>query len=179
MKIKHGILTLLVSGLSFTALAQDTGSTIDLSSDRAGASGSTSLGETANDPNLSGTTPRSAQAIPDGLLRRDGVVYFYKHGQPQRIENETKLSEGITVQKDGDVTLKDGTKMTLQDGQMVTLDGQVISAPPAASSPSSPSSSTPSDSSLNTTPDASTSSDGVSSSADDAKSASGDGNLDE
>jgi len=43
-----------------------------------------------------------------------------------RIDNELKLSEGITARPDGTVTLKDGKQIQLQDGQMVTLAGELI-----------------------------------------------------
>lgn len=78
-----------------------------------------------------GSQSGSAQAnVPhDGILMREGKVYFIKNGQPQRIERETRLSEGITVDDDGNVTLKDGRKTKLTDGQMVTLDGQLMIAP--------------------------------------------------
>ena len=44
--------------------------------------------------------------------------------------DEMKLSEGITAQKDGKVTLKDGTEVNLEDGKMVTLEGKVVDTPP-------------------------------------------------
>lgn len=69
--------------------------------------------------------------MQDGVVMRDRDVYFIKNGQPQRIEKETHLSEGITVDEDGNVTLKDGTKTKLTDNQMITLDGQLRIAPPA------------------------------------------------
>lgn len=67
--------------------------------------------------------------MQDGIVKHKGAVMFVKNGHPQRVDHEMKLSEGITVQPDGDVTLKDGTKLTLQEGQMVTLDSKVTSIP--------------------------------------------------
>lgn len=88
-------------------------------------------------------TGQSTQAsqfgkIQDGLLMRDGTVYFIKNGQAQRIERETRLSEGIVIDENGNLTLKDGTKTKLSDNQMVTLDGQLKIVPPSvgATSPS-------------------------------------------
>lgn len=65
----------------------------------------------------------------EGIVKRGGEILFIKNGNPQRVNNELRLSEGITVEPDSDLSLKDGTRMTLTEGQMVTLDGRVIADP--------------------------------------------------
>lgn len=66
----------------------------------------------------------------DGIVRQHGSSYYLKEGHAQKIDKELKLSEGITAEKDGKVTLKDGTELTLDEGKMVTLDGKVVETPP-------------------------------------------------
>lgn len=70
----------------------------------------------------------------EGLIRHEGDTYFIKEGRAQKVENEMKLSEGITAQKDGKITLKDGTEVTLEEGKMVTLEGKVVDTPAQVSS---------------------------------------------
>jgi hypothetical protein len=65
----------------------------------------------------------------NAIIKQDGVVYFLKDGRPQKVERELRLSEGVTVQSDGEVILKDGTKVSLKDGQLITLDGRIMAAP--------------------------------------------------
>lgn len=70
----------------------------------------------------------------DGIVRYHGSSYYLKEGHAQKIDKELKLSEGITAEKDGKITLKDGTEMMLDEGKMVTLDGKVVETPPQVSS---------------------------------------------
>jgi hypothetical protein len=82
-----------------------------------------------------GSSPAASQRqIEDGLVKHGGAIMFIKNGQATKVEREMKLSEGITVQANGDVELKDGTKMTIQEGQMVTLDSKVTTVPAGAMS---------------------------------------------
>jgi hypothetical protein len=66
----------------------------------------------------------------EAIVKQDGVVYFLKEGRWHKVERELRLSEGVTVQSDGEVILKDGAKVTLKDGQLITLDGRIMVAPP-------------------------------------------------
>ena len=66
----------------------------------------------------------------EGIVRHQGTSYFVKEGRAQKVDDEMKLSEGITAKKDGKVTLKDGTEVNLEDGKMVTLEGKVVDTPP-------------------------------------------------
>ncbi len=96
--------------------------------------GSSSSGTTTTTPPSgavgSGTSPGTATTTNvDGIFMRNGAVYFLKDGRPQRIERETRLSEGITIDNNGNVTLKDGSKTKLTDGQMITLDGKTTTIP--------------------------------------------------
>ena len=95
----------------------------------AGSAADTQSPSSATTATSSGSTSQSQSQTQDGIVKHKGAVMFVKNGQPQRVDRELKLSEGITVQPDGDVTLKDGTKLTLQEGQMVTLDSKVTSIP--------------------------------------------------
>ncbi len=74
-------------------------------------------------------TPAPARP-QEAILKQDGVVYFLKEGRSQKVERELRLVEGVTVQSDGEVILKDGAKVTLKDGQLITLDGRIMAAPP-------------------------------------------------
>ncbi len=74
-------------------------------------------------------TPAPARQ-QEAIVKQDGVVYFLKEGRWQKVERELRLSEGVTVQSDGEVILKDGAKVTLKDGQLITLDGRIMVAPP-------------------------------------------------
>ncbi|HEX8312985.1 MAG TPA: DUF6799 domain-containing protein [Chthoniobacteraceae bacterium] len=73
------------------------------------------------------TTPgATTTANVEGIMRAKGGVHFVKAAKATRLDNELKLSEGITARPDGMVTLKDGKQIQLQDGQMVTLSGELI-----------------------------------------------------
>lgn len=116
-------------GLAAAALSQspDPGGT---------GSGSGAGQQPAQQPPPAQSQPRPApQQIPDGIVMRDNAVFFYKHGQAQRVERELRLSEGIRADEDGNVTLKDGTKLKLRNGQMVTLDGRVTDIPGTMGAP--------------------------------------------
>lgn len=76
------------------------------------------------------STAQEQMKSEDGIVRQHGSSYYLKEGHAQKIEKELKLSEGITAEKDGKVTLKDGTELKLDDGKMVTLKGDVVNTPP-------------------------------------------------
>ena len=122
------------SSNSRTGAASDTRAESSSARPAAGDSGGVASSTSPSPAAGPGTSASgNASAIPDGLVMQNGTVLFYKHGKPQRIDKETKLSEGITVDKEGNLTLKDGTKTQLKDGQMVTLDGKIMSVPSASS----------------------------------------------
>jgi hypothetical protein len=66
---------------------------------------------------------------PDGLAVIKGALMYIKGGKITRVNNELKLSEGITARPNRQVTLANGQTMDLQEGQMVTLDGKLMNAP--------------------------------------------------
>lgn len=109
-------------GLAAGALAQ---------SPEPGGTGSGIGQQPAQQPPRPGQPGAAPQQIPDGIVMRDNAVFFYKYGQPQRVDHELRLSEGIRADEDGNVTLKDGTKVKLRNGQMVTLEGRVTDVPGA------------------------------------------------
>ncbi|MGV3533568.1 MAG: DUF6799 domain-containing protein [Chthoniobacteraceae bacterium] len=80
-----------------------------------------------------GGSPGTAMSR-EGLIRHEGDTYFIKEGRAQKVDNEMKLSEGITAQENGKITLKDGTELTLEEGKMVTLEGKVVDTPAQVSS---------------------------------------------
>ncbi len=96
---------------------------------QSGSSSSSGFSPGATSQQQPGRAGSTRGALPDGLVMQGGKVFFYKNGQPQPVERQTKLSEGITVEPDGRLTLKDGTRTQLQEGQMATLDGQITTVP--------------------------------------------------
>ena len=137
MKTKSQMFLLSIAtacGLGVAAIAQEASQDPGLSGSKAREQSSTS---TSPSPSSSTTSSKNlgtsgSQHIQDGLVKHEGTIKFIKNGHVQKVDKEMKLSEGITVQPNGDVELKDGTKMTLQEGQMVTLDSQVTTIPPEA-----------------------------------------------
>lgn len=95
-----------------------------------GTSGSSGTGSSVGSSGTS-SSPSSAASLAsqDAILKQDGTVYFLKQGRPQKVEREMRLAEGVTIQSDGDVILKDGARVTLKDGQLITLDGRIMTAP--------------------------------------------------
>jgi hypothetical protein len=67
--------------------------------------------------------------MPDGLAVIKGALMYIKGGKLTRVNNELKLSEGITARPNRQVTLANGKTLDLQEGQMVTLDGKLTTAP--------------------------------------------------
>jgi hypothetical protein len=65
----------------------------------------------------------------DGILRAQGSMHFMKGGKLTRIDSETKLAEGFTVNSDGSVKKPDGSVIKLEEGQMLTLTGELTKAP--------------------------------------------------
>jgi hypothetical protein len=65
----------------------------------------------------------------DGILRAQGSMHFMKGGKLTRIDSETKLTEGFTVNPDGSVKKPDGSTIKLEEGQMLTLTGKLTAAP--------------------------------------------------
>lgn len=59
---------------------------------------------------------------------RGGNVYVIADGKELRVEAETQIAEGMTVDRAGLVTMKDGRKIELKNGQMVSADGKVSDA---------------------------------------------------
>ncbi len=104
----------LVATVNFTAMAADS------------PSGTQQAADTAP-PSAPATAPER-----DGVAKHEGVVFFIKNGERQRVESELRLSEGIVARSSGQITLKDGRNVDLKEGDLVTLEGEVIPGNSAA-----------------------------------------------
>jgi hypothetical protein len=63
------------------------------------------------------------------VLMRGGMVYVVKSGKELRIEEEIRLGQGMSIDPQGKVTLKNGHITELKDGQMITPNGEIAEAP--------------------------------------------------
>lgn len=82
--------------------------------------------------NASGAGTKDALAtsgMPDGVAKLQGILVYVKGGRGTRITGEQKFTEGLTVQRGGDILLSDGRKLKLTEGQMVTFSGELREAP--------------------------------------------------
>jgi hypothetical protein len=71
----------------------------------------------------------SSGASLEGIVMRDRKLYYVKGGKTELVNNELRLSEGITVQEGGHIILKNGERINLQNGQFLTLEGKIVSDP--------------------------------------------------
>lgn len=77
-----------------------------------------------------GTAPAVTTAgVPDGVAKLGGMLLYVKAGRATQIVGAERFAEGITVQGNGEIILKDGRKMKLTDGKMVTFGGELRDAP--------------------------------------------------
>lgn len=55
----------------------------------------------------------------------EGRLVYVKTGTAQRVVQPLQLSEGITAEPNGKISLKDKREVFLQNGQILLLDGHV------------------------------------------------------
>jgi hypothetical protein len=65
-----------------------------------------------------------------GIIRHRGAVYFVKEGHPQRVRGKLELSEGLTVQEDGQIIFRTRQSATLREGEFFHLNGDIRPIPP-------------------------------------------------
>ena len=77
-----------------------------------------------------GTTAAvTTSGVPDGIAKLGGMLVYVKTGRATQIVGAQRFTEGVTVQQNGDIILKDGRKVKLTDGRMVTFSGELREAP--------------------------------------------------
>ena len=66
---------------------------------------------------------------PEGIVRIHGRLYYLKNRGTTLIRGKQRVTNGLYLEKNGDVTLGDGRRVRLIEGYMVTTGGDVIEAP--------------------------------------------------
>jgi hypothetical protein len=66
---------------------------------------------------------------PEGIVRSGGRLYYVKDRGTTLLRGRQRVTNGLHLEKNGDVILADGRRVRLRDGWMVTTGGEVIEAP--------------------------------------------------
>ncbi|MEA3208782.1 MAG: hypothetical protein QOE70_1839 [Chthoniobacter sp.] len=77
-----------------------------------------------------GGPAREGAGVAEGIVRRNGRLYYVKDGGTTLIQGRQRVTEGMYLEKNGDVTLADGRRVKLREGYLVTPAGEVLEAPP-------------------------------------------------
>jgi hypothetical protein len=67
---------------------------------------------------------------PEGVARIRGQLYYVKDRGTTVLRGRQRISKGLYLESNGDVTLSDGRRVRVLDGYMVTFGGDVIEVPP-------------------------------------------------
>ena len=67
---------------------------------------------------------------PDGIARINGKLHYIREGKATLITGQFRLLEGITVERNGDIILRDGRKMKVTEGRMISTAGELRDVPP-------------------------------------------------
>ncbi len=77
-----------------------------------------------------GTKPAMESAgDPEGIVRLHGRLLYLKNRGTTLIHGRQRVTNGLYLEKNGDVTLADGRRIRVVEGYMVTTGGDVIEAP--------------------------------------------------
>ena len=93
---------------------------------------------TTNANSGAGTRPQYETAgDPEGVARVRGSLYYIKDQRATALVGSQRFSQGISVERNGEVLLQDGRRVRLREGEMVTLSGEMREAPPSVELPAS------------------------------------------
>jgi hypothetical protein len=70
-----------------------------------------------------------AAGEPEGIVRVHGQLYYLKDRGTTLIHGRQRVTNGMHLEKNGDVILADGRRVHVLEGWMVTTGGDVIEAP--------------------------------------------------
>jgi hypothetical protein len=80
-------------------------------------------------PNGLNGPPAVATTSHDGFWLNHKVAMMTQSGVSTPLTDNVKLPNGLRVQKNGTVTLLDGSKSVLQENRLLTFDGQFVPLP--------------------------------------------------
>ena len=66
---------------------------------------------------------------PEGIVLMGGQVYYVKNRGTTLIRGSQRVTNGLHLEKNGDVLLRDGRRVRVLEGYMVTTGGDLIEAP--------------------------------------------------
>jgi hypothetical protein len=72
---------------------------------------------------------QGAGSMPDGIARVRGRLVYVKEGRATELAGAQRFAEGLSVESDGSVQLRDGRVLRLRENQMVTMGGRLQEAP--------------------------------------------------
>jgi len=68
---------------------------------------------------------------PEGIVNRNGRLYYVKdRGTTLLSRREQRVTNELSVEANGMISLGDGRRVRLRDGEMVTRGGELREAPP-------------------------------------------------
>ena len=77
-----------------------------------------------------GTKPaRETAGDPEGIVRLNGSLYYLKDRGTTILHGRQRVTNGLYLEKNGEITIADGRRVRLVEGYMVTTGGEVIEAP--------------------------------------------------
>jgi hypothetical protein len=86
----------------------------------------------ANTHSLGNTRTHTEARLPgaaEGIVRHRGQMYYMK-SRGTTIIRPGRITQNLTLERNGDVTLADGRRLRVMEGWMVTLGGELREAPP-------------------------------------------------
>ncbi|MEI9892733.1 MAG: DUF6799 domain-containing protein [Chthoniobacter sp.] len=89
----------------------------------AAAQAQTPLNPNIPDPPQRSITP--AGTARDGFFARDNQIFMVRNGVTTKVEREIIFPNGLRVQPNGTVTLRDGTERTLISNQWLNFEGSL------------------------------------------------------
>ena len=68
---------------------------------------------------------------PEGIVNRNGRLYYVKdRGTTLLSRREQRITSGLYLEANGQISLGDGRRLRLRDGEMITRSGELREAPP-------------------------------------------------
>ncbi|HEX8294834.1 MAG TPA: DUF6799 domain-containing protein [Chthoniobacteraceae bacterium] len=94
-----------------------------------GTSQGTMVANTDSSSVANAGTAQTLAGDPEGIVRQNGRLYYLKDGGRTLISGRQRVTPGLYLENNGDVTTAEGRRVKLREGSMVTLGGEVREAP--------------------------------------------------
>lgn len=122
MKTRSALSLLVAVSCALPACTTDTTSQLGTSQG--------TLAVNSNATSGAGTAPAVETAgDPEGIVLLNGKLYSVKDQRATLLVGRQRFAQGLDLDRNGQMTLRDGRRVTLREGEMVTFAGEVREAP--------------------------------------------------